>query len=451
MNYHNLYTLERFRPAKPALTPANDHRGARRLRAPIRPNAETRDKRFSTEDPVEIHRFVDLKERLKPLHYAIEGIVCRRRIYTCTGSTNAGKTTLWTMAALAVAAGRSDILNLDVEKGRVLYLAIENPYDTISRFAIAQEYYDISNARLNDQLFIVRVKATPEEVFTALKRLAKSGPFALVIVDTLAAFFDGMDLNNNVEAGNFIRRLRQLTTVLGSPAVIVPAHPTKGADRSKLSPYGGGAILNEVDGNLALWRQDETCRLHWQTKFRGPDFAPVSFRFRTARCDEVVDAKGRRVPMPILLPLRRRAPLPPPVRTPSAPVRPQPRPSPTPPRARPTPPRAGPAPARAEGGGLPLRDLSQDRQRSAASNAATPDTKLLLAMSADPRGTQADWAMTIQRAKSNVNRRLMRLKTTGLVHWADGRWTVTENGKRTVFVKPKWLNHVGLRTVGRSV
>ena len=192
MNRRDLYVVEKYRPPRRALPPAND-RGARQLRAPIRSDAERRDNRGSNEDPVEIHRYVDLKKRLKPLHYAIDGIVCRRRIYTCTGSTNAGKTTLWTMAALAVATGRPDILNLDVEKGRVLYLAIENPYDTISRFAIAQEYYGISDARLNDQLFIVRAKATPEDVFTALKRLAKSGPFALVIVDTLAAFFDGTD------------------------------------------------------------------------------------------------------------------------------------------------------------------------------------------------------------------------------------------------------------------
>ena len=42
----------------------------------------------------------------------------------------------------------------------------------------------------------------------------------------LAAYFDGTDLNNNVEGGNFMRRLRALSTVLGNPAVVIPAHPS---------------------------------------------------------------------------------------------------------------------------------------------------------------------------------------------------------------------------------
>jgi RecA-family ATPase len=279
MNRHDLYYVERYRPRR-APTPASD-RGARQLPAPFRPDAEPRDRRSLNADPVQIHRYVDLKRKLKPLRYAIDHIVCRGRIYTLTGPTNAGKTTWCTMAALAVATGRSDILNVDVEKGRVLYLAIENPDDTISRFAIAQRFYRISDSRLSDRLFIVKTKATPEDVYTELKKVAKSGPFALVIVDTLAAFFDGTDLNNNVEGGNFIRRLRHLTKVLGKPAVLVPAHPIKGADKGKLSPYGGGAIINEVDGNLTLWRRDDACRLYWQTKFRGSDFTPSFFGSKT--------------------------------------------------------------------------------------------------------------------------------------------------------------------------
>ncbi len=394
MNYRNLYTVERFTPAQPALSPAND-RGGRRPSALIRANGY--GTRARDEEPIEIHRFVDLKKRLKPLHYTIDGIVGRGRIYTATGPTNVGKTALWTMAALAVATGRSDILNLDVERGRVVYLAIENPHDTVSRFTIAQRFYGIPDLKLANRLFIVTVKATPEAVFAALEELARSGGFALVIVDTLAAFFDGADLNDNVAAGDFMRRLRTLSTVLGNPAIVVPAHPIKGADQSKLSPYGGGAIINEVDGNLTLWRRGNACRLHWQTKFRGPDFDPVFFRFREYGCDEVLDAKGRRVIMPLLVPLTEepaeRLALP-------APARPQPR----------------------------LRH----KQHQPREDAASPDVKLLRAMIADPSGTQEEWATATGVVKSNVNRRLMRLKGDGLVQRADGRWTVTKTGRRTV-------------------
>ena len=101
--------------------------------------------------------------------------------------------------------------------------------------------------------------------------------------------------------------MRALTRVLGNPAVVVPAHPIKGAKRESLVPYGAGAIVNEVDGNLTLWRVENACKLHWQTKLRGPDFAPVVFRFRNFACDEVRDAKGRRVIMPLLVPYAERA------------------------------------------------------------------------------------------------------------------------------------------------
>jgi hypothetical protein len=409
MNYSDLCTIERFRPAQPA----ND-RGARQPRAPMRPHADTRDNRGSNEDPVEIRRYIDLKKGLKPLRYTIDRIVCRGRVYTLTGPTNAGKTTWCSMAALAVATGWYNILNLGVERGRVLYLAIENPYDTVSRFMFAQRVYGILNPTLHDRLFIVTVKATPEDVFTALKRLAKSGPFALIIVDTLAAYFDGTDLNNNVEVGDFIRRLRQLTTVLGEPSVVIPAHPIKGATQASLSPYGGGAIINEVDGKLTLWRRGNFCKLHWQTKFRGHDFDPVFFGFRNFGCNEVRDAKGRRVIMPLLVPLRRGA------------AEPAER------LALPAPARLQPRPQQEHRAPLLLRDLSQDRQGSARSATATPDTKLLRAMIANPNATQAEWARATGVATSNVNRRLGRLEGEGLVQRARGRWTVTETGRRAV-------------------
>ena len=371
MNYRDFYTVERFSPKKLAVAPANS---ARRL---VRPNGE---------EPVHIHQFVDLKAKRKPLSYTIDGVVQRGRIYALTGPTNAGKTGLCTMVALAVATGRRDILNLGVAKGRVVYLAIENPDDTVSRFAIAQHFHGIHDFQLRDRLFIVTVKATPESVFAELEKLSQSGRFALVIVDTLAAYFDGTDMNDNVAAGNFMRRLRALSTVLGNPAVVVPAHPVKGAKRESLVPYGGGAIVNEVDGNLTLWRAQDFCKLHHQTKLRGPNFDPILFRFQEYGCDEVLDGKGRRVIMPLMVPVPGKAATP-----------------------------------------LALPDPSQNRQRPGPSG----DAKLLRAMLVNPKGTQQDWATATSVAKSNVNRRLMRLKGDRLVRRADGRWTVTKKGRRT--------------------
>jgi hypothetical protein len=81
-----------------------------------------------------------------------------------------------------------------------------------------------------------------------------------------------------------MRRLRPLTKIGGLPTVVVAAHPIKNAAEDNLLPYGSGAILNEVDGNLTLWKQPATgfVSLHWQGKLRGIDFEPVMFRFEEA-------------------------------------------------------------------------------------------------------------------------------------------------------------------------
>ena len=101
-----------------------------------------------------------------------------------------------------------------------------------------------------------------------------------------------------------MRRMRPLTRIEGLPAVIVAAHPVKNATADNLIPYGAGAILNEVDGNLTLWKQPETglVSLHWQGKLRGLEFEPMQFRFEVTGSPDILDAKGRQVQLPTLRP-----------------------------------------------------------------------------------------------------------------------------------------------------
>jgi hypothetical protein len=85
--------------------------------------------------------------------------------------------------------------------------------------------------------------------------------------------------------------------------VVVAAHPVKNAAEDNLVPYGSGAILNEVDGNLTLSKVDGgLVRLHWHGKLRGLEFAPLPFRIETACSPDVLDVKGREVALPVMLP-----------------------------------------------------------------------------------------------------------------------------------------------------
>ena len=91
------------------------------------------------------------------------------------------------------------------------------------------------------------------------------------------------------------RILRTLNSCNGRPAVVVLSHPVKNADRDNLLPRGGGAFVNELDGNLCLWSEalGETTTLHWHGKIRNADFSPVEFSLRPVAVPHLKDAKGR--------------------------------------------------------------------------------------------------------------------------------------------------------------
>jgi hypothetical protein len=223
----------------------------------------------------------------------------------------------------------------------------------------------------------IRIK--PEEVLAKIKTLAGAEPFTLVIIDTFAAFFDGNDTNDATQGGEFMRRLRPLTKIGGLPTVLVAAHPIKNAPEDNLLPYGSGAILNEVDGNLTLWKQPATgfvC-LHWQGKLRGRDFEPVPFRFEEASSPDLLDAKGRQFMLPTLRPIS--------------------------------------------------PEVAEQRDKAEANL----DLALLRAIAADPDGTQAEWAKAIGRAKSSVNAKLQKLKQLKLVEESlSGKWRLTSKGSK---------------------
>jgi hypothetical protein len=74
-------------------------------------------------------------------------------------------------------------------------------------------------------------------------------------------------------------------------------HPIKHAsDSSQLLPRGGGAFLAEMDGNLTLWKHDDTLIDLWHNKIRGPGFEPIAFRLEKIRHQRLVDRKGRIIP-----------------------------------------------------------------------------------------------------------------------------------------------------------
>ncbi|MCW2317636.1 hypothetical protein M2322_003200 [Rhodoblastus acidophilus] len=312
----------------------------------------------------------------EPVSYAIEPCVRSSSLYTVTARTGTGKTSFALAVGLAVATGRPDILDREVSFGRVAYVAAENPDDLRMRLLVAAYHLNIDLDELGDQFVVLEYRVSPEELFERLNGLAAQHPFALIIIDTLAAFFDGSDANDNVATGEFLRRLRPLTQIAGKPSVLVPAHPVKNASDDNLVPYGGGAILNEVDGNLTLSPKNGLVSLHWQGKIRGVDFEPIFFRSDMCSSPNVLDAKGREVMLPMFRP-------------------------------------ASPETCDAR------QDAANDEGR-----------KLLRVMLEKPGASISDLGAAIGKSKGAVHRKLVDLKKEGLVETVLGKWTLAPKGKR---------------------
>lgn len=233
--------------------------------------------------------------------YLIDGVIQRGRLYTLTAPTGSGKTAVMLYIAEAMSTG-APVCERDTEQGDVLYLAGENPDDVRARViaTLAQAETPPDTSRLH---FIPGTLSIRQDMARLKEEIEKLPNCTLVVVDTLAAYFDGDDSNSNAQMLDFARVLRKLTEAKGRPAVIVPAHPVKNAAKTNLTPMGGSALLNEVDGNLCLWKRESAVEMHWQGKHRGADFEALNFELVGITSDKVKDAKGRLMPTVMARPL----------------------------------------------------------------------------------------------------------------------------------------------------
>ena len=229
-----------------------------------------------------------------PPDYLWDGVLQRRFCYSFTAQTGAGKTAVALLLAASAALGLV-LGGRQVERGRVLYFAGENPDDVRMRWIAMAEHmsFDIDTIDVHFIPGVFSIDALGAKVRAEVDRL---GGGALVIVDTSAAYFPGDAENDNVQLGAHARRMRKLTTLPGGPTVLVNCHPVKNAAADNMLPRGGGAFLAEVDGNLTGVRNETLTTVHWQGKFRGPDFERIPFEMCPVTAARLKDSKGRNVP-----------------------------------------------------------------------------------------------------------------------------------------------------------
>lgn len=227
-----------------------------------------------------------------PPDYLIDGIFQRGFCYSITGKTGTGKTAVKLTVAAHIEIMRP-LGKLEVAGGRVLYLAGENPTDIRMRWLGLTHSMGLDPDKLRVHFIdgAFKLSEIGERIYA--ETVSCGFEWTMIAVDTSAAFSESDDENDNIQAGRHARMMRSLCTFPGNPTVLVGCHPTKRAGDDDLIPRGGGAFLAEVDGNVALRRQDNLIVASALGKFRGPEFAPLSFELETVTHPRLIDSRGR--------------------------------------------------------------------------------------------------------------------------------------------------------------
>ena len=255
-----------------------------------------------TDEEWKIEHSREFMRGFVPPDYLLDGVLQRHFFYSITAQTNGGKTAVLRLIAAKVASGGGQFCGRDLQGGRVLYLAGENADDVRMRWMAMAHRMDFDPVSID--VHFIKTRPDLRKNLAKIKRQIEAiGDFALVIIDTAAAYFKGNDENSNKEAGDFARLLRRLTELCGGPTVIVACHPTKYATEEELTPRGGGAFMFETDGNMTCVNDGTFIKVHWQGKWRGPEFLePINVALeRGVTAPGLIDSKNDRS-----LPLSRR-------------------------------------------------------------------------------------------------------------------------------------------------
>ncbi len=244
----------------------------------------------------------DLFKSRRPPDYLVDGVIATGRLYSMTGFTGHGKSMVALDIALSVSEG-VEWNGHECERGQVVILAGENPENLEDQLYAAAFHKGLKLDGLNIQIIENRF-SIEEKLDELVDQLEAIEGLRLIVVDTLQAFaVEGQDSDNDAAIKSALQ-FRTLTLIKQRPAVLVPCHPSgKKEDKANLVPRGGGAFLNEVDGNFSLFKSGDRLKFFTQGKLRNAPFDPMHWHVGQVEFPELPDAKGRPANMPMITPI----------------------------------------------------------------------------------------------------------------------------------------------------
>ncbi|MEP2612456.1 AAA family ATPase, partial [Marinobacter alexandrii] len=179
--------------------------------------------------------------------YVIKGIIAPQNLVCIFGKPGAGKSVLAPHLAYAVAQGR-DVFGLRVRSGGVLYVPAEDVSGMKQRIKALRENHGpaeqfglvdgISDLFNHDSGHLQYLKAAIEERKPSL-----------VVIDTLAAAFPGLQENDSADMGRVVGTARSICEL--GPAVVLVHHDVKNGGNT---PRGHSILNGALESSMRLER-----------------------------------------------------------------------------------------------------------------------------------------------------------------------------------------------------
>ncbi len=182
--------------------------------------------------------------------YIVKGLTAAGDVGCIYGAPGAGKSLLAPHIGYAIAQGRS-AFGMRTRQGPVLYVAAEDARGMRSRVrALLVRHGNAPDFTLVDGVSDLLLPDSPD--LAALHGVIAERQPALIIIDTLAIAFPGLEENSAEGMGRVVQVARSLAT--GGAAVILVHHDTKAQTPT---PRGHSLFNGALDMALQLFQQDE--------------------------------------------------------------------------------------------------------------------------------------------------------------------------------------------------
>lgn len=225
-------------------------------------------KRENLPEVYTLEEFERIEFKTSPI---IEGLLFKSNISIIGAKPKVGKSTLMRYAAKCLVDNDS-FLGRKTYPGKVLYLALEEPYQNVQRDFMAM------NVENKKEIYISSLRDEPDRLM-AMERLIELYKPALVIVDTMVHITKINDLNDYIQTTKALKFVRDISEKYDCHILLVH-HSRKGESSGNDSAIlGSTGLLGAVDLILNLETDSKKIRLISTNGRSGVHFDKVPLQF----------------------------------------------------------------------------------------------------------------------------------------------------------------------------